>query len=155
MGVLSAEAEYPRGARIIARTDRGLEAGEVLCEADEYAMEFLNDPAGGQILREMTPEDAHELERIRAQAKDEIAVCQHCVDKLQLEMQLVGVEHIFGGERVVVYYLAESRVDFRDLVRMLASESGRLSASSDIAWRKYDIAIIYQMEIIITMQIIP
>ena len=37
-------------------------------------------------------------------------------------MQLVDVEHIFGGERIVVYYLAESRVDFRELVRLLAGE---------------------------------
>ena len=37
-------------------------------------------------------------------------------------MQLVDMEHIFGGERVVVYYLAESRVDFRELVRLLAGE---------------------------------
>ena len=37
-------------------------------------------------------------------------------------MQLVDVEHLFGGERIVVYYLAESRVDFRELVRLLAGE---------------------------------
>jgi cell fate regulator YaaT (PSP1 superfamily) len=37
-------------------------------------------------------------------------------------MQLVDVEHIFGGERVVIYYLAESRVDFRELVKLLAGE---------------------------------
>ena len=37
-------------------------------------------------------------------------------------MQLVDVEHVFGGERIVVYYLAEGRVDFRDLVKMLAAE---------------------------------
>ena len=37
-------------------------------------------------------------------------------------MQLVDVEHVFGGERIVVYYLAESRVDFRELVKMLAGE---------------------------------
>ena len=37
-------------------------------------------------------------------------------------MQLVDVEHIFGGERIVIYYLAENRVDFRELVKLLAGE---------------------------------
>ena len=37
-------------------------------------------------------------------------------------MELVDVEHVFGGERIVVYYLAENRVDFRDLVKQLAGE---------------------------------
>jgi cell fate regulator YaaT (PSP1 superfamily) len=49
-------------------------------------------------------------------------ICQRYVDKLELKMQLVDVEHIFGGERIVIYYLAENRVDFRELVRQLASE---------------------------------
>ena len=44
------------------------------------------------------------------------------MDRIGLKMQLVEVEHIFGGERIVVYYLAENRVDFRELVKALAGE---------------------------------
>jgi cell fate regulator YaaT (PSP1 superfamily) len=123
LGVFTAGGgQYARGTRVIARTNRGLEGAEVLAEADESTRACLTDPAEGQILRAMTPDDAHELERIRAKAPEEIAVCQRCVDKLQLQMQLIDVEHVFGGERVVVYYLAENRVDFRELVRLLAGE---------------------------------
>ena len=124
LGVFSANGNtgYPRGAKVIARTDRGLEDGEVLCEANEAAMAELKDPAKGQILREMTPEDGRELLRIRSQAHRELDVCQGCVAKLELGMQLVDVEHIFGGERIVIYYLAENRVDFRELVKLLAGE---------------------------------
>ncbi len=111
-----------RGTKVIVRTDRGLEAGEVLCEANEDALEHLRDPVEGQILRQMTPEDAHEVERIEQLTDGELEVCQRWVDQLELSMQLVDVEHIFGGERIVVYYLAESRVDFRELVRKLAGE---------------------------------
>ena len=114
--------EYRRGENVIARTDRGLEAGEVLCESDEYTLSYLNEPAEGQILREMTPDDFGELARVNQYAPEEIETCQGCIDKLGLQMKLVDVEHIFGGERIVVYYLAESRVDFRELVRMLAGE---------------------------------
>jgi len=70
----------------------------------------------------MTPEDAYELSCIQQQEDAEFDVCLECIHKLGLPMELVDVEHIFGGERIVVYYLAEGRVDFRELVRMLASE---------------------------------
>lgn len=113
---------YRRGMRVIVRTDRGLEAGEVLCEGSQDAVQRIKDPAEGQILRRMTPEDAHEAAQIREQAQRELDVCQQFVGRLRLPMDLVDIEHIFGGERIVIYYLADNRVDFRELVRMLASE---------------------------------
>jgi cell fate regulator YaaT (PSP1 superfamily) len=124
LGVFSTPnaAKYVRGTRVIVRTERGLEAAEVLCEASQYALGILKDPAEGQILRAMTPEDTLELQRISEQALRELVVCQQYVDKLSLPMQLVDIEHVFGGERIVIYYLAENRVDFRELVKLLAGE---------------------------------
>ncbi len=113
---------YRRGATVIARTDRGLEVGEVLCDVTEGTLGAMKDPGTGQVLREMTAEDRNELGRLRQQARQEIDVCQAHVDRLGLKMQLVDVERLFGGERIIVYYLAESRVDFRELVRVLAGE---------------------------------
>lgn len=111
---------YRRGQSVIVRTDRGLESGEILCEATE---EQVLDPSGdGQILREMSAEDRNEIARIHDQEKSEFQVCLRCIQELGLEMQLVDIEHIFGGERIVVYYLAEGRVDFRELVKKLAGE---------------------------------
>ena len=114
--------EYGRGTRVILRTDRGLEAGQILARATPEAVEKLKDPIQGQILRAMTYEDAHELSRLHDQERDEFEVCLGCIAKVGLEMQLVAVEHLFGGERIVVYYLADGRVDFRELVKMLAGE---------------------------------
>jgi cell fate regulator YaaT (PSP1 superfamily) len=124
LGVLSSRggAVYVRGTRVIARTNRGLEAGDVLCEATETAVGQLASPTQGQILREMSPEDLNERKHIDSSARDELDVCRKHVVKLGLPMQLVDVEHLFGGERVIVYYLAEGRVDFRELVKRLASE---------------------------------
>ncbi len=116
------EQQYPRGLHVIVRTDRGLEAGQVLCEASPRAMESLKAPVEGQILRQMTADDIHELTCIHDQEQTEFTVCQGFIKKLDLEMELVDVEHIFGGERIVVYYLAEGRVDFRELVKLLAGE---------------------------------
>jgi cell fate regulator YaaT (PSP1 superfamily) len=118
----SGAAEYRRSTPVIVQTDRGLEAGDVLCPADDAAVAALKDPAEGHILRAMTPEDTLEAGRIRQQAQRELDVCQQYVTKLGLQMQLVDLEHVFGGERVIVYYLADARVDFRELVRQLAGE---------------------------------
>jgi len=113
---------FGRSVRVIARTQRGLEAGEVLCEATEHAVASLQKPTHGQILRKMTHQDELELRKMHDQERGELDVCQKHIERLKLEMKLVDIEHVFGGERVVVYYLAENRVDFRELVRSLASE---------------------------------
>ena len=124
LGVLSPRGgdRYERSAQVIARTNRGLEVGEVLCEATEDRVKQLRDPAHGQILRRMTSEDVNEHAHIRSREPDEFEICQKFVRKLQLEMELIDIEHLFGGERIVIYYLAEQRVDFRELVKLLASE---------------------------------
>jgi cell fate regulator YaaT (PSP1 superfamily) len=70
----------------------------------------------------MTAEDANELAHIQSQEPAEFEACRRAVERLGLEMELVDIEHLFGGERIVVYYLAEQRVDFRELVRLLATE---------------------------------
>ena len=113
---------YPRGSRVIARTPRGLEAGEVLCEATDQILAHIKDPTAGQILREMSAEDENELAHMRAKEREEFDICRRYVDQVGLRMQLIDVEHLFGGERIIVYYLADDRVDFRELVRLLAAE---------------------------------
>jgi len=125
LGVFSAAREgnqFTRGDRVIVRTDRGLEIGEVLLEASERVLSCLIDPPQGQILRRMTVDDEREATRIRRQATEEIKICERIVAELGLQMELVDVEHVFGGERIIVYYLADGRVDFRELVKRLAAE---------------------------------
>ena len=113
---------HDRGNAVIARTNRGLEVGEVLCEATQEAIAQLKNPPHGQVLRRMTTEDENESFHIHSQEPSEFETCERIVKELGLQMELVDIEHLFGGERIVIYYLAEQRVDFRDLVKRLASE---------------------------------
>ena len=113
---------YGRSMQVIARTNRGLEAGEVLCEATEHVLAQMADPRNGQILREQNDDDVRELRRLFEQQQREHAACLARIAELSLAMQLVDVERLYGGERVIVYYLAEERVDFRELVKVLARE---------------------------------
>jgi cell fate regulator YaaT (PSP1 superfamily) len=131
LGVMSArnDSVFRRGTRVIVRTNRGLEAGEILtsvpCNSQPGA-DTLSDgqsnSAIGQILREMSSQDTNELAHIETNARQEFRLCLRHINELELDMQLVDVEHLFGGERIIVYYLAEGRVDFRELVRRLATE---------------------------------
>jgi len=111
-----------RGMHVIARTGRGLEIGDVLCDATERAVRDMTDTTGGQILRQLSDEDRRELSRIRDQERKIWQFCSESIAKLEMEMRLVDVEHVFGGERILIYYLAENRVDFRELVKVLAAE---------------------------------
>lgn len=108
--------------RVIARTQRGLEVGEVLCPADPNAVAQLVDPPGGSIQRAMTNEDQLELSHLYSKLDEESDTCIRIIRELGLQMDLVEIERIFGGERMVIYYLAEGRIDFRELVRRLAQE---------------------------------
>ena len=113
---------FARGDQVIARTSRGLESGEILCEATDEAIAHLADPKQGQILRRMSGDDIRDVRKMFEQERREYEVCQKEIERLTLDMRLVDVEHLYGGERVVVYYLSEGRVDFRDLVKSLATE---------------------------------
>jgi cell fate regulator YaaT (PSP1 superfamily) len=113
---------HVRGQQVIARTHRGLESGEVMCEATDEAVLHLVDPKQGQILRRVSDDDVRELRKMFEQERREYTVCQDRIKELNLDMQLADVEHLFGGERVVIYYLAEERIDFRELVKVLAKE---------------------------------
>jgi cell fate regulator YaaT (PSP1 superfamily) len=111
-----------RGQQVIARTSRGLEVGEVLCEATDDAVSRLNEPQHGQILRGLNDDDVRDLRKMFEQERREYAVCAERIKELGLDMRLADVEHLYGGERVVIYYLAEGRIDFRELVKVLAKE---------------------------------
>ena len=124
VGLFSARGQdhYTRGMRVIARTPRGLEAAEVLAEATDEQVKLLEGTPGGQIMREMSNDDVNELAHLQDREKTAFEKCEQHVRRLELPMQLVDLEHVFGGERLVIYYLSEERVDFRDLVKALAAD---------------------------------
>jgi cell fate regulator YaaT (PSP1 superfamily) len=124
LGVFSTRGgeTYARSMPVIVRTSRGLEVGEVLCEATDHVVASMTEPTGGQILREQNEEDSRELRRLAEQEEREFELCRSQIAALALQMKLIDVERLYGGERVVVYYLAEERIDFRQLVKDLAKE---------------------------------
>lgn len=115
------EMDLPRGRSVIVRTDRGVEWGEVLCPAGEHARKHLGkSPEPGRILREADENDYRHRDEIRRREREHFRDGGELVREHKLAMQLVDVEQLFGGERLIFYYLAENRVDFRELVKAMA-----------------------------------
>jgi cell fate regulator YaaT (PSP1 superfamily) len=74
------------------------------------------------LIRLATPDDLSEEQHLQKITRDEIACCDRFAKELGLEMKIVDAEHIFGGERIIFYFMADGRIDFRELVRRLAQE---------------------------------
>ncbi|WP_020466559.1 PSP1 domain-containing protein [Singulisphaera acidiphila] len=112
--------EHPRGQRVVLRSDRGTEIGEVLGPATDRTAAFLENPYRGEIIRTAAPEDLEAESKLPEWREAGFAACREFIAKRRLQMDLIDVEMIFGRERIVFYYLSEKRVDFRDLVKDLA-----------------------------------
>ncbi|TWT71884.1 PSP1 domain-containing protein [Crateriforma conspicua] len=122
LGVMTAKTTFGYGDDVIVRTDRGTESGTVLCQATPVAIAAMQESTQGRILRLQDVDDRKQLAYLKTLTDAAMVTCQRCVDALDLQMELVDVEQILGGERVVVYFIAPQRVDFRQLVRDLAKE---------------------------------
>lgn len=115
-------ATYQRGQIVIIRGPRGQEAADLLCPSTPQAVAQIAEPSTGQIIRLANDADRARLEQIRQDLPKKFDLCRQHIQNLSLPMQLVDAEHLFGGERLVFYFLADKRVDFRELVKVLARE---------------------------------
>ncbi len=110
--------DYRAGDEVIVRTARGIDAGVVMARprpADE------GEETQGELLRTANDADRSILGHIReSKEPEEFTTCQECIRERDLPMRLVGVEHLFSGDKIIFYFLAENRVDFRELVKELA-----------------------------------
>ena len=113
--------QFDRSDSVLVRSSRGVEWGEVLCPASDATRKYLNsEEQAGRILRGADDEAWSKRDEMLALEQDIFKQGRDIIREHKLNMNLVDVECIFGGERVVFYYLAEQRVDFRELVKTLA-----------------------------------
>src|SRR5262245_12642591 len=81
-----------RGEKVIVKTDRGLEAGDVLCPVEPRAVALLSDPTSGRIIRRMTDDDRAAQQRIKESEARELEECGNLVAQRRLQMQLIDAE---------------------------------------------------------------
>ncbi|MEZ5940370.1 MAG: regulatory iron-sulfur-containing complex subunit RicT [Planctomycetaceae bacterium] len=121
LGEFHSRDDLTRGAKVVVHSKRGTEFGEVLCVATAKTREYLQkrDP-GGKVLRIATPEDERTQAEHWQSEQSIFKEGKQIIADSGLSMQVIDVEKILGGERIVFYYVAEARVDFRELVKVLA-----------------------------------
>lgn len=114
------------GDHVICQTERGQEIGLAIADARKVTADELTDRIGEAelkcVLRVATPEDLDRAERLAQLSDDALPVFRRFAAEENLEMKPVGVEYLFDGEKVVCYFSADERVDFRQLVRDLSHE---------------------------------
>ena len=108
------------GDAVIVETARGLEYGDVVTGVQEVADESITPPLR-KLVRIATPEDVAKQKDNAQREQDALAICQKKIDDHQLQMKLVGCEYTFDNSKILFYFTSDKRVDFRALVKDLAS----------------------------------
>jgi cell fate regulator YaaT (PSP1 superfamily) len=112
--------ELAVGDRVIVETSRGVEYGEVVIGPKDVKEEDIIAPLK-DVMRKATPEDEARVEENRRKAKEAEEIALKKIEKHGLDMKLVDVEYTFDNSKLIFYFTADGRVDFRELVKDLAS----------------------------------
>lgn len=120
--VQSRIANLARGEVVIVKTENGAEPARIITRAACAAGEDAERRASYLVLRRANREEEEKYEKLPELEKKAFDICLQEITKLDLPMQLVRVERFFNGSKIIFYFTAESRVDFRELVKNLVQE---------------------------------
>ena len=112
--------ELAMGAEVVVETARGPECGIVSIPNRKVNSETIVSPLKN-VLRVMTKEDHHQVEQNKQKEKKAFRICEQKIEQRGLKMKLVDVNCTFDNSKLLFYFTADSRVDFRELVKDLAS----------------------------------
>ncbi len=114
------DLEIHTGDHVIVETARGLEYGYVALGCMQVKDESVVQPLK-KVVRITTPKDEEREEENRKKEKDAFAICREKIQEHELEMKLIDVEYTFDKSKILFYFTADGRIDFRMLVKDLAS----------------------------------
>ncbi len=109
-----------KGMYVLADTSRGIEYSEAVTDVRQVEDSEIVAPLR-EIVRIATEEDRKTFEENKQKEKEAFQVCQEKIRNHGLDMKLIDVEYTFDGSKVLFYFTSENRIDFRDLVKELAS----------------------------------
>ena len=108
------------GMHVIVETARGVELGTVMADARDVLENEVIQPLK-PVIRIATAEDEKTAERNREKEKEAFKICLEKIAKHKLDMKLVDAEYTFDNNKLLFYFTADGRIDFRELVKDLAS----------------------------------
>ncbi len=109
-----------QGDKVIVETARGVEFGSVVSGPKDVRDEEIMQPLKS-VIRIATEEDKRNEEKYREKEKEAFDICLEKIRKHELDMKLINAEYTFDGNKVLFYFTADGRIDFRELVKDLAA----------------------------------
>ncbi|WP_085522393.1 PSP1 domain-containing protein [Tuberibacillus sp. Marseille-P3662] len=114
------EFEISKETNVVVETTRGVEYGYVVIPNKEVDEQDVVLPLR-KVIREATDRDSEQMVQNQADATEALDVCAKKINEHQLNMKLVDAEYTFDRNKIIFYFTADGRVDFRDLVKDLAA----------------------------------
>lgn len=109
------------GDKVIVEAERGLDSGEVVSPNHQTPDISAIEKPQRKVIRKANPWDEEQITKNKAKTKDLMSVCEKKIAEHKLPMKLVDAEYSFDRSKIIFYFTSENRVDFRELVRNLAS----------------------------------
>ena len=113
--------QIEQGSHVIVETARGVEYGWVVTGPKEVKDEEVVQPLKS-VIRLATDQDRRTVEKNKEREREAFQICQEKIQKHGLEMKLIDAEYTFDNNKVLFYFTADGRIDFRELVKDLASQ---------------------------------
>ena len=114
------DLEINMGDKVIVETAMGEEFGEVVINKRELPDEKITNPLK-KVIRVANKQDIKNMEFYKSKEPEALKICEEKVKKHNLDMHLTDVEYKFDGSKILFYFTADGRIDFRELVKDLAS----------------------------------
>ena len=114
------DLELEKDQDIIVETARGIEFGTVITEVKDVGDEEVSQPLK-PVIRIATKEDKEKEEENRKKEREAFEICLEKIRKHELDMKLINAEYTFDNNKVLFYFTADGRIDFRELVKDLAA----------------------------------
>mgnify|MGYP004569635417 FL=1 len=113
------DLDIKMGDKVIVETAMGEEMGDVVVNKKELPDDKITNPLK-KVVRIATKEDLKNLEYYKSKEPEALKICEEKIKKHKLDMNLTDVEYKFDGSKVLFYFTADGRIDFRELVKELA-----------------------------------
>ena len=114
------DLKLENGNHVVVETSRGIEYGLVVIDKKSVDESEIVPPLK-KVIRVATPEDDKTVENNKSKEKEAFEICREKIASHNLDMKLIDVEYTFDHNKILFYFTAEGRIDFRELVRDLAS----------------------------------
>jgi cell fate regulator YaaT (PSP1 superfamily) len=112
--------KFKIGDNVIVEGDRGLDYGQVLSLTQAILDADIEEPLK-KVIRKANPWDAHQIDKNKKKIKEVMDACAKKIQERKLPMKLIDAEFSFDRSKIIFYFTADGRVDFRDLVKDLAN----------------------------------